>query len=67
MFNDVPGSKTHLDGLEEIIRRRSGVAMLDSQPAMRIVLFWFVRGLDPIRTFSLTFFFLLGSTPITLS
>ncbi|KAH8781576.1 hypothetical protein F5882DRAFT_519247 [Hyaloscypha sp. PMI_1271] len=40
MFNDVPGSKTHMNGLEEIIRRRGGVGTLDSNPAMRMVLFW---------------------------
>ncbi len=40
MFNDIPGSKTHLTGLEEIIRRRGGLGTLDSKPAMRMVLFW---------------------------
>lgn len=40
MFNDVPGSKTHLQGLEEILRRRGGLGTLDPYPAMRMVLFW---------------------------
>jgi len=40
MFNDVPGSSTHLKGLEEIIRRRGGLGTLNSSPSMRMVLFW---------------------------
>ena len=40
MFNDVPGSKTHIIGLEEIIRRRGGLGTLNANPAMRMVLFW---------------------------
>ncbi len=40
MFNDVPGSKTHIDGLEAIIQRRGGLGTLNAYPAMRMVLFW---------------------------
>lgn len=40
MFNDVPGSKTHLDGLEAIIQRRGGLGTLNANPAMRMVMFW---------------------------
>jgi hypothetical protein len=48
IFNDVPGSKTHMNGLEEIIRRRGGVGTLDSNPAMRMV-FILVRKINFVK------------------
>lgn len=44
MFNDIQGLLTHFNGLEEIIRRRGGLQALRSNPAIRMVLFWYDIG-----------------------
>src|ERR1700761_6502669 len=41
MFNDLPGALTHFNGLEEILRRRGGLGVLQNE-TMRTMLFWYL-------------------------
>jgi hypothetical protein len=40
MFKDPKTAMTHFSGLEEIIRLRGGLKSLDSNPVLRVMLFW---------------------------
>lgn len=42
MFNDLQGSLSHFNGLEEIVRRRGGLQAFASSPIVRTVIFWYV-------------------------